>query len=75
MFDDCEDCILYQDRTDDLLIPRMIIPRVVKNDIRKYFPRMLANVYNANDFQFMANFMQTYYTPDFTLIQQLFGKH
>lgn len=74
MFDDCDGCILYQDRTDDLLIPRMVIPRVVKNDIRKYFPRMLANVYNSNDYLFMLSFMQTYYTPDFTLIQQLFGK-
>jgi len=65
---------MYQDRSDDLLVPRMVIPRVVKNDIRRFFPRMVANVYNYNDPDLMASFMQTYYTPDFALVQQLFGK-
>jgi hypothetical protein len=71
---DCDGCIMYQDRTDDQLIPRMVIPRVVKNDMRKFFPTMLANVYNSNDCDFIGCFMGTYYRPDFTLIQQLFGR-
>ncbi len=40
-------------------------PRVLKNDVRKNYATMFANIMNSLDFPIMFGFFDTYFTPEF----------
>lgn len=42
-----------------------LFPRVVKSDIRRFYPRMFANVANSTDPILLRSFMETYCSPQF----------
>jgi hypothetical protein len=44
-------------------IPRVV--RIVRSDIRRSYPTMLANVWNSLDFHMIYGFMDTYFQRDF----------
>lgn len=66
--------VLYQDRVDGKLVPRMVIPHVMKDDIRLRYPTMITNIYNSCDSALTTNYVNKYYRPDFIAVQQLYGK-
>lgn len=66
--------VLYQDRTDGKLVPRLVLPHVVKNDIRLLYPSMVANVYNACDLSLTGNFLNRYYSYDFVAVSHVESK-
>lgn len=41
-----------------------LIPRIVKNDIRRFYSVMFANVYNKCDINHMIDFTRTYYSNE-----------
>ena len=65
--------IMYQDRDNLALLPRLVIPRVIRNDIRRFYPHMLANVYNTQQYDYMWNFMERYFRQDYRLCEQTLG--
>lgn len=48
-----------------------LFPRIIKSDIRRFYPRMFANVANSHDPALMASFMRTYCLPQFSSIDIL----
>lgn len=66
--------ILYEDRNDGKLIPRLVVPKVVKNDIRLQYAQMFANVYNACDYNWITAFLQRHFRPDYVIAQELIGE-
>lgn len=43
-----------------------LFPRIIKSDIRRFYPRMLANTCNSHDPILISSFLRTYCLPDFT---------
>ena len=41
-------------------VRRMVLPRIVKRDVRRSYAAMFTNVYNACDFDFMTSFLDTF---------------
>ncbi len=66
--------ILYSDQVDGGLVPRLVIPSMIRDDIRNYYGSMISHVYNSQNYEFMSKFLMTYFRPDVMVIQQLFGK-
>src|SRR4051812_15843896 len=52
---------------------RIVIHRVLKNDIRKLYPQMWANVCNVMDFNLFTSFFTTFCMPDI-VFQHHFAK-
>ena len=50
------------------------IPRILKNDLRRQYPIMFSNVYNAANFDYMRKYLESFYNPDFKLILEKYGK-
>jgi hypothetical protein len=48
-----------------------LFPRIVKCDIRRFYPRMFANVANSHDPTLMTSFMRTYCLPQFSSVDIL----
>eukprot|EP01031_Cornospumella_fuschlensis_P029289 gene29290-35361_t len=65
--------LLYQDSPDGALLPRIVIPRILKTDIRRCYTDMYANVYNSCDWVLAQGFVTRFFRPDNVVIQELFG--
>lgn len=61
---------MYQDTKDGSCMPRIVIPRIVKADIRKCYPNMYANVYNACDFHLLCGYHRKFYRPDYFCVTE-----
>lgn len=48
-----------------------LFPRIVKSDIRRFYPRMLANISNSCNPQLVKSFMETYCVPRFQSLDVL----
>lgn len=48
-----------------------LFPRIVKSDIRRFYPRMLANISNSCDPHLVKSFMETYCVPRFQSLDVL----
>ena len=48
-----------------------LFPRIVKSDIRRFYPRMLANTCNSHDPILISSFLRTYCLPDFSSVDIL----
>lgn len=49
-------------------------PRILKNDIRRNYATMFANVFNSGDFELMSTHVDQLYSPDFVVEQRaLYG--
>lgn len=45
-----------------------LVPRILKNDIRRFYPSMFANVYNSCDYNFIKYYMKSYLRDDFKCV-------
>lgn len=63
--------------TDDVLVPRDLrtplrtrygkIPRLLKHDLRRFYPKMLTNVLNSQDHQLVHDFFHKFFVPEASL--------
>lgn len=63
--------------TDDALVPRDLrtplrtrygkIPRLLKHDLRRFYPKMLVNVLNSQDHQLVHDFFHKFFVPEASL--------
>mgnify|MGYP001811307036 CR=1 FL=1 len=56
------------------LIVHAVLPKIVKSDVRRSFPAMFTNIYNACDAELMKKYLDTYYLPEFALKQKFSRK-
>ena len=57
------------------LIVHAVLPKIVKSDVRRSFPAMFANIYNACDSELMNRYLDTYYIPELTFKQKFSRKY
>lgn len=48
-----------------------LFPRIIKRDIRRFYPRMIANIYNSFDSQMLLSFLRTYSLPTVSSIDSM----
>lgn len=49
------------------------LPRIVKSDIRRFYPTMIENVFNSNDFRYFTSFFKSFALPSMTVAAQPFS--
>eukprot|EP01031_Cornospumella_fuschlensis_P032422 gene32422-39207_t len=59
--------VYFNYRKNGRLVPHVILPKILKNDIRRSYPAMFANVYNSCDESLMNKYLHTFYRPDFAM--------
>lgn len=72
--DDGDDADNYRNRKAKKHRKRYVVnlfPRIVKSDIRRFYPRMLANAGNSHDPSLITSFLRTYCLPDFSSVDIL----
>lgn len=61
--------VYFEETEDGRHIPHVILPRIMKTDVRRTYAQMFANVYNSCDNIFMTDYLRTFYRTDFTFHQ------
>jgi hypothetical protein len=55
------------------MVPHIIIPKILKTDIRRQHARMFANVYNSCDKALVSKYLEEFFRNDFTFQQRFAG--
>ncbi|RYG95353.1 hypothetical protein EON65_56105 [archaeon] len=58
--------VYFNYRKNGRLVPHVILPKILKHDIRRSYPAMFSNIYNSCDADLMNKYLETFYRPDIT---------
>lgn len=66
--------VYYNYHKNGRFVVHAVLPKIVKSDIRRSFPAMFTNIYNACDAELMKKYLDTFYCADMSFKQKFSGK-
>jgi hypothetical protein len=65
--------VYFDKRSDGKLLPRIILPKIFKSDVRRDYAQMFLNVNNSMDKKMMQDYLNHYYRNDLVYYKRPHG--